>query len=211
VIDPELLAAKICGRWRNGVPLELSPETDSPAGGINLDRLNDFDYVNKDGSGDPGGLRCPLGAHIRRVNPRGQPIKGQGVPGGSNNSHRVIRRGMPYGPAYLPGAPDDGIERGLLGYIINASIENQFELVMREWLDGYEFVGASRLNPKSKDLLVSRDSDPAKSVFEIPQADGAAPLTITGVFQLCNHMGIGLLLSTEHHRLEVYRQVELRA
>src|SRR5262249_9186796 len=26
-IDPELLAAKICGRWRNGVPLELSPET----------------------------------------------------------------------------------------------------------------------------------------------------------------------------------------
>ena len=29
-IDPELLAAKICGRWRNGVPLELSPETDSP-------------------------------------------------------------------------------------------------------------------------------------------------------------------------------------
>ena len=29
-IDPELLAAKICGRWRNGVPLALSPETDSP-------------------------------------------------------------------------------------------------------------------------------------------------------------------------------------
>jgi hypothetical protein len=24
-IDPELLAAKICDRWRNGVPLELSP------------------------------------------------------------------------------------------------------------------------------------------------------------------------------------------
>ena len=33
-IDPELLAAKICGRWRNGVPLALSPDTDSPAGGI---------------------------------------------------------------------------------------------------------------------------------------------------------------------------------
>ena len=28
--DPELLAAKICGRWRNGVPLVLSPDTDSP-------------------------------------------------------------------------------------------------------------------------------------------------------------------------------------
>jgi deferrochelatase/peroxidase EfeB len=62
---------------------------------------------------------------MRRVNPRGQPIKGQGVPGGSNNSHRLIRRGMPYG-AYVPATPDDGIERGLLGYIINSSIENQF-------------------------------------------------------------------------------------
>ena len=35
-IDPELLAAKICGRWRNGVPLALSPETDSPPAGYRL-------------------------------------------------------------------------------------------------------------------------------------------------------------------------------
>jgi deferrochelatase/peroxidase EfeB len=179
-IDPELLAAKICGRWRNGVPLELSPETDSPPGGMKLDQLNDFDYVNKDGTGDPVGVRCPVGAHIRRVNPRGQPIKGQGRPGGSNNSHRLIRRGMPYGPVYVPGTPDDGIERGLLGYFINASIENQFEFVVREWLNSHEFVGASRLNPKSKDLLVSRNSDPEESIFEIPQANAGPPLTVTG-------------------------------
>ena len=179
-IDPELLAAKICGRWRNGVPLELSPETDSPREGMTLEQLNNFEYVNKDGSGDPHGVRCPIGAHIRRVNPRGQPIKGQGVPGGSNNSHRLIRRGMPYGPAYVPGARDDGIERGLLGYVINASIENQFEFVMREWINGYDFVGASRLSPKSKDVMVSRDVNPAESVFEIPQGNGTPPLKITG-------------------------------
>ena len=123
-IDPELLAAKMCGRWRNGVPLALSPETDSPAG-ISPDQLNNFEYVNPDGSGDPRGLRCPVGAHIRRVNPRGQPVAGQGEPGGSNNGHRMIRRGMPYGPVYDPTQPYDGIERGLLGYFINASIENQ--------------------------------------------------------------------------------------
>jgi deferrochelatase/peroxidase EfeB len=179
-IDPELLAAKICGRWRNGVPLEVSPDTDSPPGGLTLDQMNDFEYVNKDGSGDPYGLRCPIGAHIRRLNPRGQPIKGQGVPGGSNNSHRLIRRGMPYGPAYVPGTPDDGIERGLVGYLINSSIENQFEFVMRQWINGYDFVGASRLNPKSKDIIVSRDSDPMECVFEIPQAEGTPPLCITG-------------------------------
>jgi deferrochelatase/peroxidase EfeB len=97
-IDPELLAAKMCGRWRNGVPLELSPDTDSPPGGIAPDQLNNFDYVNADGSGDPKGLRCPVGAHMRRINPRGQPVTGQGKPGGSNNTHRLVRRGMPYGP-----------------------------------------------------------------------------------------------------------------
>ena len=31
-IDPELLAAKMCGRWRNGTPLALSPDTGQPAG-----------------------------------------------------------------------------------------------------------------------------------------------------------------------------------
>ena len=31
-IDPDLLAAKMCGRWRNGVPLALSPTTDSSSG-----------------------------------------------------------------------------------------------------------------------------------------------------------------------------------
>ena len=60
-IDPELLAAKMCGRWRNGVPLELSPDTDTPAGAISPDELNDFEYVNVDGSGDPKGIRCPVG------------------------------------------------------------------------------------------------------------------------------------------------------
>ncbi len=38
-IDPELLAAKICGRWRNGVPLVLSPDTDSPAGGMTAEQF----------------------------------------------------------------------------------------------------------------------------------------------------------------------------
>ena len=129
-IDPELLAAKMCGRWRNGVPLALSPDTDEPAGGISPEQLNDFEYVNADGSGDPKGIRCPVGAHIRRVNPRGQPVAGQGVPGGSNNSHRLIRRGLPYGPTYDPSKPYDGIERGILFHFINANIENQYEFVL---------------------------------------------------------------------------------
>jgi deferrochelatase/peroxidase EfeB len=178
-IDPELLAAKICGRWRNGTPLALSPDTDSPPGGIPLEQLNDFEYVNADGSGDPRGLRCPVGAHMRRINPRGQPITGQGQPGGSNNTHRLIRRGMPYGPAYDPKQPYDGVERGLFGYFINASIENQYEFVLGNWVNDSEFAGAARLPPKAKDPMIGTQ-DPAESIFVIPQADGRPPIKIIG-------------------------------
>ncbi len=179
-IDPELLAAKMCGRWRNGVPLVLSPDTDSPAGGISPAQLNNFEYVNADGSGDPKGIRCPVGAHIRRVNPRGQPVAGQGLPGGSNNSHRLIRRGLPYGPAYDPTKPYDGIERGILFYFINSNIENQYEFVQRRWVNDGEFAGAVRLNPKSKDPLIGAQN-PAESIFVIPQANGGPPVALTGL------------------------------
>ena len=178
-IDPELLAAKMCGRWRNGVPLALSPETDSPPGGIPPEQLNNFEYVNPDGSGDPKGLRCPVGAHMRRANPRGQPVTGQGQAGGSNVTHRLIRRGMPYGPTYDPTQPYDGIERGLLGYFINSSIENQYEFVLSQWANNSEFAGAVRLHPKSKDPLIGTQ-DPSESIFVIPQANDAPPIKITG-------------------------------
>ena len=179
-IDPELLAAKMCGRWRNGVPLALSPETDSPAGELSPEQLNDFGYVDADGSGDPRGLGCPVGAHIRRVNPRGQPVAGQGLPGGSNNSHRLIRRGLPYGPRYDASKPYDGIERGMLFHFIGSNIENQYEFVLRQWVNDSEFAGAVRLHPKSKDPLIGTQN-PAESIFVIPQADGGPPIEITGL------------------------------
>jgi deferrochelatase/peroxidase EfeB len=178
-IDPELLAAKMCGRWRNGVPLALSPDTDSPPDGIAPDQMNNYEYVNADGSGDPKGLRCPVGAHMRRINPRGQPVTGQGQPGGSNNTHRLIRRGLPYGPVYDPSKPHDGLERGLLGYFINSSIENQYEFVLGHWVNDSEFAGAVRLNPKSKDPMIGTQ-DPAESIFVIPQPNGAPSIKVTG-------------------------------
>ena len=178
-IDPELLAAKICGRWRNGVPLALSPDTDSPAGGIAPEQMNNYEYVNADGSGDPKGLRCPVGAHMRRINPRGQPVTGQGEPGGSNNTHRLVRRGLPYGPAYDPAKPYDGIERGLLGYFINSNIENQYEFVLGHWVNDSEFAGSVRLHPKSKDPMIGTQN-PAESIFVIPQANGAPSIKVAG-------------------------------
>jgi deferrochelatase/peroxidase EfeB len=178
-IDPELLAAKMCGRWRNGVPLALSPDTDSPPGGIAPEQMNNFEYVNADGSGDPRGLRCPVGAHMRRINPRGQPVTGQGHPGGSNNTHRLTRRGLPYGPVYDPTEPYDGVDRGLLGYFINSNIENQYEFVLSQWVNDSEFAGAVRLNPKSKDPMIGTQ-DSSESIFVVPAAE-APPLKFTGL------------------------------
>ena len=179
-IDPELLAAKICGRWRNGAPLAVSPATATPVGGISPEQLNDFGYVEADGSGDAKGINCPVGAHIRRVNPRGQPVAGQGVPGGSNNSHRLIRRGLPYGPTYDPGKPYDSIERGMLFQFINSNIENQYEFVLRRWVNDSEFAGAVRLPPKSKDPLIA-SQEPGESIFLIPQANGGTPIEVTSL------------------------------
>ena len=179
-IDPEVLAAKMCGRWRNGVPLALSPDTDSPPAGLLPEELNDFEYVEADGSGDPKGIRCPVGAHIRRVNPRGQPVAGQGLPGGSNNSHRLIRRALPYGPTYDRTKPYDGVERGILFHFVNSSIENQYEFVLRQWVNDGEFAGGVRLHPKSKDPL-SGTQDPDESLFVMPQANGQPPIEVTGL------------------------------
>ena len=42
--------------------------------------------------------------------------------------HRIVRRAMPYGPAYDPAHPDS-TPRGLIGYFINGSLTNQFEFL----------------------------------------------------------------------------------
>jgi deferrochelatase/peroxidase EfeB len=133
-LDPELIAAKLMGRWRNGVPLVLSPNTDAPTPALPESRLNDFDYVSPDARpelyDDGEGLRCPIGAHARRLNPRGSPV--MGTPG----RRRVVRRSMPYGPELAPGATaDDGVDRGLIGYFLCGDLEAQFEFILRAWVN----------------------------------------------------------------------------
>jgi deferrochelatase/peroxidase EfeB len=127
--DEELLAAKLMGRWRSGAPLVLAPERDDPPLGADLRRTNDFDY----GKMDPYGYKCPIGAHIRRVNPRDTADNVQ--------RRRMIRRGGTYGPPLPEGAPDDGVERGVAGFIGCASLVRQFEFAMNVWVNDPAFKG----------------------------------------------------------------------
>jgi Dyp-type peroxidase family len=132
--DEALLAAKIVGRWQDGSPLISAPHGPQPGFDPAAPGANDFRYGH-----DPHGLACPLGAHIRRANPRDGLDPEPGADGGDGKltfRHRIIRRGMPYGPPLPPGVlEDDKQERGLVFVCFNASISRQFESVQRQWLN----------------------------------------------------------------------------
>jgi Dyp-type peroxidase family len=138
----ELVAAKLMGRWRSGCPLDLSPDEDDLAIAADPERRNDFTY-----DGDEDGLRCPLGAHLRRANPRATTLKRATAV----RRHRLVRRGVEYGPLLEDGAlEDDGVDRGLINMFIQADIERQFEFVQNEWMMGGEFIG---LDPDEQDPI----------------------------------------------------------
>jgi Dyp-type peroxidase family len=125
----ELVAAKLMGRWRSGAPLVLTPEKDDPALGADMQRNNDFNY----GAMDPHGYSCPVGSHVRRMNPRDT--------GENMQRRKMIRRGGTYGPALPEGAPDDGIDRGIASFIGCASLVRQFEFAMNVWANDPAFEG----------------------------------------------------------------------
>lgn len=170
-LDPELIAAKMCGRWRNGVPISLSPDT--PNADLPVTKYNSFDYVPTpdvpDALDDRRGYRCPIGSHIRRMNPRNSTVAG-----GTGLKRRIIRRGLPYGPPYNPAHPDDGIDRGLLGLFIGVSIKDQFEFLMADWANKGTFapgLGGTR------DPIIGDNSDP-DSKFCIP-VQGQKPIQLS--------------------------------
>jgi deferrochelatase/peroxidase EfeB len=125
--EQELVAAKLMGRWRSGAPLVLAPDKDDPELGADEQRNNNFDY----GKMDPHGYGCPLGAHIRRMNPRDTAVN---MP-----RRRMIRRGGTYGPPLPEDSPEDGIERGVAAFVGCASLVRQFEFAMNVWINDPNF------------------------------------------------------------------------
>jgi len=127
------LGAKFVGRWKSGAPLVLSPELDNPR----LNNENNFSYAEKDASG----LRCPIGAHVRRANPRDSLASDAKVALNSANRHRIMRRGRSYGDRSLNVMVDDGVDRGLHFICLNSDIERQFEFVQQTWINNPVFGG----------------------------------------------------------------------
>jgi deferrochelatase/peroxidase EfeB len=125
---PDMVAAKLMGRWPEGESLVVSPQCPR---GIADAELNNFDYAPPPDQpayfDDKLGLRCPIGSHVRRMNPRSAVVMGK------PHTRRIIRRNLPYGPAIVPGARPDEVERGLIGYFVCGDLELQFEFLLKIW------------------------------------------------------------------------------
>jgi Dyp-type peroxidase family len=154
---PEWLASRLMGRWRDGTPVEASPEAPHPSWACEPRgrRLNNFRY-----GGDPDGHRCPLGAHVRRANPR----DGLGWGGTLTRRHRIIRRGMPYGSPLPDGATDDRADRGLMFVCHQASIARQFEVIQGLWLADGDALG---LGDDTDPIVAGPRPTPAPGKFTI--------------------------------------------
>lgn len=171
-------AAAMVGREKGGKALAQEAGAGS---------LNDFDYQS-----DRQGLRCPLGAHVRRANPRNADLP-PGSPGflgwlmrtlgfdpdalsndrvASTRFHRLLRRGRAYGaPTSVEQAPAEA-ETGLHFICLGANIARQFEFVQGAWLIGTRFDGLrGEGDPLLGHRLPGTDGAPT-DVFSLPRPDG---------------------------------------
>ncbi len=189
----EALAERMIGRHLSGDP--LMPLQNAPIRGVGPDVAdianNQFTY-----DGDAEGGRCPLGAHVRRANPRtgdmpggqegliarlvrtlgiGRPdLRGDLV--ASSRFHRIVRRGREFGTWVPPESamqPDCSDPRSGLHFIcLNANISRQFEFVQNAWLSSTKFNGiAGESDPVTGNRLPLR-SGRATDSFSLPQANG---------------------------------------
>jgi Dyp-type peroxidase family len=153
-LEPELLKAKLAGRWPDGSPLALTPHTPDPELGLDPTKVNDFDYAD-----DPDGMRCPIGSHIRRMNPRTSLGFGDAL----SSRQRIVRRGITYGPPLPDGVTtDDGADRGIYFIAFMADLERQFEFIQSNWANTGDGVNAG----SDRDVFIGRA--PGDHKFTIP-------------------------------------------
>lgn len=157
-VTPEYLKAKLCGRWPNGALLRPGNTTQPD---LSAQDLAPFDF-----SADLQGQGCPFGAHIRRTNPRNDRIFPPRL-------RPLFRRGMPYGPLY---SERPAAARGLVGLFFCASIDDQFEHLMSEWVEKRPMGPPNR--GAAKDPLIGNHDEPDAG-YHIPLS-GAKAMILGG-------------------------------
>ncbi|MGH2898879.1 MAG: Dyp-type peroxidase [Solirubrobacteraceae bacterium] len=176
--DRPRAGATIVGRFRDGTPL-----TSKATGGVHP-VPNDFDYDN-----DVQGRKCPLHAHIRKVNPRGS---GGGESHAGERRHLMARRGQAFGErtddinAELPPSarPTGGV--GLMFMAFNSEISNQFDFTQSTWANNPSFPFGGTGDP-GLDQVIGQGRRP-KTTCPVSW-NGAATKTVSAASQAVTMRG----------------------
>jgi Dyp-type peroxidase family len=144
------------GRFREAL------RTHGRGAGLSADELG-TEIVGRTPEGGEIGESARAYSHIGRAHPG----VGEVAPEDPDR-HRIIRRGIPFGPALAPDVPDDGHERGLLFLAYQADIHRQFEHIWSHWLMNLDFpvtaagedplTGAASSADGTRSVLVPRAS-----------------------------------------------------
>lgn len=186
----ETLRAKMAGRWRDGVPTIAAPDLAAWRGfndrfgqgtAERARALVEFRYQD-----DPQGIRCPVTAHLRRMNtrdaldPRASAAPADRMGSALNNRRRILRRGLPYG------SRDDAQgEHGIVMLSHCSALARQFEFVQQQWLNfGLDFNAGNDSCP-----LVGNHSAGARFVIAADPASGRAPFIATALPQFVSTRG----------------------
>jgi Dyp-type peroxidase family len=157
----QLLAAQMLGRWQNGASLVRHPDRPKWYGQGERHLINDFRFHTE----DPHGVKCPVGSHVRRINPRDQQLRDVA------KRHRILRQSIPYGGTLVERPEDwDGEERGLLFICYNTRIDAQFEFLQREWINGGEIFGQAGLD---KCPISGANNGALTDAFQVPGTPAA--------------------------------------
>ncbi|WP_326624598.1 hypothetical protein OG808_03945 [Streptomyces sp. NBC_01761] len=136
---------------------------------------------------DPEGLKCLVGAHARRMNPRDAVVTDE------VRLHRMIVRGTAYGPPLPKGVlEDDGADRGIMFAFVGAHLDRQFEFAQRQWVNDGKFIGP----PAEKDPLIGVNDDGGFTVPRQPirrRFKGLPPFVVNWGGEYCFMPGLSAL------------------
>lgn len=206
-VEEEFLKAKFVGRWPNGAPLATFPTKESADElalkwsraeaklksartseekaaaekeyGEIKNKLVAFDYDH-----DLAGGHCPVGAHIRRANPRGSLEYGRTgafkTHGALTDRRRVLRRGLPYGDSR--DRTDDKGEHGSIIMMICANIRRQFEFVQQQWMNyGNDFKLGNDRDPITGSQCQDENGSDGRMIIMSEPGSGKRPLLCGGI------------------------------
>jgi Dyp-type peroxidase family len=132
--DAERAGAMLVGRFEDGTPVQV----DGKEGLIHNAVFNNFDYKTP-----ADNSRCPFHGHIRKTNPRFDPVEENKQ---VKSNHMMARRGIPFGSRMDGDGPNDGHIYnkpeggvGLLFMSYQASIDDQFEFIQKNWVNDPDF------------------------------------------------------------------------